>query len=67
MAAASLAGILAFGILSDDDPVQVAGSAFPQRGLRASEDLCGPDIGILLEGLTDGQTQAPEGDMVGDI
>lgn len=67
MAAASLARVLAFGILSDDDPVQVAGCALSQRGLRAAEDLCRPDIGILLEGLTDGQAQAPKGDMVGNI
>jgi hypothetical protein len=67
MAASSLTRILALGILSDNDPVQVPRGALSQRGLRASKDLGRPNICVLLEGLTDGKAQTPEGYMVRDI
>lgn len=57
--AASLAGVLALAVLADDDPVQVAGAAVAQRRLGATEDLCRSDVGVLLEGLADGQAESP--------
>ncbi|KAI9903736.1 hypothetical protein N3K66_000265 [Trichothecium roseum] len=63
----ALARVLALAVLAHDDPVQVAGGAVPERGLRAGEDAGGTHVGVLLEGLADGQAEAPEGDMVRNI
>lgn len=65
--APALPGVLAFAVLADDHPVQVAVVAFAEGGLRASEDAGGPDVGVLLERLADGEAEAPEGDVVGDV
>ena len=67
MRPASLPRVLAFAVLPDNHPVQVSGLAIAQRGLRTREDPSGPDVSVLLEGLADGEAQAPERDMIGDI
>lgn len=64
---AALAGVLALAVFADDDPVEVAGAAVLQRGDGAPEDAGGADVGVLLEGLADGEAEAPEGDVVRDV
>jgi len=50
---ASLAGVLTFGILAHNDPVQVAVLGVAQGGRRSTKDFCRSNVSILLEGLTD--------------
>lgn len=63
----ALTGIFAFAVFADYDPVEITTSAIAEGGLCAAEDLCRAHICVLLEGLADGQSQAPEGDVVRDI
>ena len=67
MRAAALAGILALGVLADDDPVEVAGVGVAEGGGDAAEDFGGADVGVLLEGLANGEPEGPERYVVGDI
>ena len=60
------AGVLALGVLADDDPVDVlavrrAGSS------RPGSTRAGPHVGVLVEALADRQAQAPERDVVGHL
>jgi len=59
VAAASVAGVFAFGVLADDHPVQVSDLAVAERGLSSAEDFGGAYIGVLLQGLADGEAEAP--------
>jgi hypothetical protein len=61
------AGVFAFGVLADDDPVEVARADAAQRRLDAGQDPGGSDVGVLVEALADRETQSPEGDMVGHV
>ena len=63
----ALARVLALRVLAHDHPVQVARLAAPQRRLRAAEDLGRPHVRVLLEGLADGQAEAPERDVIGYV
>ena len=65
--AAAHAGILAFRVLADDDPVQVLGLDIAQRALNAGQDAGRADIGVLVERLADREPQAPERDVVGNV
>jgi hypothetical protein len=67
MGATALAGVLAFGVLADDDPVEIGGGDVAERGFNAGQDAGGADVGVLVEGLADGEAKAPEGDVVGNI
>jgi hypothetical protein len=60
MSAATLTGVLAFGILSDDEPIEVASLAIGKGGRHSAENPGWPDVGVLLQSLTDGQAQTPE-------
>ena len=60
MRAATLAGIFAFGILANDHPVKILGRNAAQRAFDSRQDAGRADIGILIEGLADGEAQAPE-------
>ena len=62
-----MAGAFAFGVLADYYPVKGAGGTVPEGGRGAPEDPRGPHDGILLEGLAEGEAEAPKGDMVWDI
>lgn len=59
--------VLAFAVLPDDHPVQVARGTFPEGGFRAPEDAGWAHVSVLLEGLADCETETPEGDVVGDV
>jgi len=68
VAAAAVAGVFPLGVFTHDDPVEffsvfLAGG---ERGGDAVEDAGGADIGVLLEGLANGEAEAPERDVVGD-
>jgi hypothetical protein len=65
--AAALAGVLAFAVFADDDPVEIARLAVAQRGLGALEDACWSHVGVLLEGLADGEAKTPERDVIRNI
>ena len=54
------AGIFAFRVLADDDPVQVPGSPVPQGAQDTRQDAGGPDVCILIESLADGQAKSPK-------
>ena len=65
--APALPGVFALGVFADDDPVEVAGAGVAKGGGDAAEDFCGADVGVLLEGLADGEAQGPEGYVVGNV
>ena len=54
MRAPALAGVFAFCVFADDEPVERFSTAVSERGLGAAEDPGGADVGVLLEGLADG-------------
>src|SRR5438094_8020552 len=59
--------VFAFGILADDDPVEVLGPATLQRTFDARQQPSWADIGVLVESLTDLEAQAPQRDVIGDV
>ncbi len=59
--------VLAFGVFADDDHVDIAGVAVGERGVDAVEEDGRADVGELIEAAADGEEQAVEGDVVGDI
>lgn len=65
--ATTLTRILSLAVLTDDDPVKVIGSALAQRGLGAAEYTCWAYVSVLLERLADGESQTPQGNMIGDV
>lgn len=67
MRASTLTSVLAFAVLTDNHPIKVSDITVAQGRLCAAEDTRGTHIGVLLEGLADGETEAPEGDVVGNI
>lgn len=62
---AALASVFAFRVLADDNPVEISGVV--EWGCDAAEDARRADVGVLLERLADGEAEAPEGDMIGDV
>lgn len=63
----TLARILAFAVLANNDPVEIPNVAVAEGRLGTPEYSSGADIGILLEGLADSQTKTPERDVIRDI
>lgn len=63
----ALTGVLAFAVLADDDPVEIASLAVSQRGLSTLEDSCWAHVGVLLEGLADGEAKTPERNVIRNI
>src|SRR5437867_2346920 len=59
--------VFAFGILADDDPVEVFGSATLQRTFNARQQPGWADIGVLVESLADLEAQAPQRDVIGNV
>jgi hypothetical protein len=59
--------IFALAVLADDDPVKVARLAVAERRLGSPQDLGGPNVGILLERLADGQTKTPQRNVIRDV
>ena len=67
MRATALTRILAFAVLTNDDPIKISSSCFPEWRLSPSEDACWPYISVLLEWLAYAETQPPERNMVRDV
>ena len=67
MGAPAMAGIFAFRVLPDDQPVQITDADIAQRAGDAGQDARRADIGVLVEPLADLQTQAPERNMVRNV
>lgn len=65
MRAAALAGVLTFGVLADEHPVDLLGCV--EFAFCSWEGADRADVGIELEGAAEGEQQAPEGDMVWDV
>lgn len=65
--ATTLAGVLALTILTDDDPVELAGLAVGERRGRAGQDARPAHVCVLLQRLADGKAEAPERDVIGHI
>ena len=65
--AAAEAGVLAFAVLPDDDPVEFGVIGLAQRGHDAGQELDRADVGPLVEVLGDVQAQAPQADVVGHV
>src|SRR4029079_5962415 len=64
---AAEAGVLAFAVLPDDDPVEFGVVGLAQRGLDAGVELHRADVRPQVEVLGDVQPQTPEADVVGDV
>ena len=50
----AVAGVLAFGVLAHDHPVEISARAVPEGRGGPAQDASGPDVGVLLEGLAEG-------------
>ncbi len=59
--------VFALGVLADNDPVEASAGAVAQGRGGAAQDAGGTHVGVLLEGLAEGEAQAPEGDVVRDV
>ena len=60
------AGVLALGVLADDDEVDVARLLPGQRALDPRQEDAGAVAHVLLEALADRQAQAAQRDVIGD-
>jgi hypothetical protein len=67
MSPAADAGVLSFGVLANDDPVQVLALAVAQRRLDTGQDARRSNVGVLVEPLADLEPKAPQSDVVGDV
>lgn len=65
--ATPLPRVLAFTVLAHNHPVETAHRAVAQGGAGAAEDPGRAHVSVLLEGLADGEPQAPEGNVIGDV
>src|SRR4051812_42720147 len=65
MHTAAVAGIFAFRVFPNDDPVDLF--TVVQRAFHAGQDPCRTHIRILVEALRNRQTQAPERHMIGNL
>ena len=65
--AAADAGIFAFRVFADDDPVEFLAVHVAQRAGDAGQDAGRADIGVLIERLADREPQAPQRDVVGHV
>lgn len=58
MRAAALTGVLAFGVLADEHPVDLPGCV--EFAFCSWESADGADVGVELKGPAEGEQQAPE-------
>ncbi len=65
--APAVAGIFALAVLAHDDPVDAAGRDGAKRRLDPRQEPRRAHIGVLVEALADGEAQAPQGQVVGQI
>ena len=64
----ALPGVFAFAIFADENPVDAFGWVDSgEWGLDAGKGANGANIGVELHRTADGEEEAPEGDVVGDI
>ena len=61
------AGVLPFSVLAHHDPIQIARLDAAQRARHPGQQARRADVGVLIEALTDGEAQAPERDVIGDV
>ncbi len=61
------AGIFALGILAHDHPVELAAIHVAQRRGDPRQHAGRAHVGVLIEGLADGEPKAPERDVVGNL
>ena len=59
--------VLALGVLADHDEIDVAALGLGQRRLDARVKIGGTHVGVLIEGAPDGQQQAVERGVIGNI
>ena len=59
------ARVFAFGVFTDDDPVDFFAAG--ERAGNAGQHARRPHVGVLIEALADRQPQAPQRDMVGHV
>ena len=60
-------GVLAFGVLADDEEVDVAGLAAGERARHAGHQADWPEVDVLVELAAEEDQRAPERDVVGDL
>lgn len=65
MRASALAGVLAFRVLADEHPVDFPGGF--DLAFCAGECAYGANVGVELEGATQGEEEAPKRDVVWDF
>lgn len=66
MDASTDTGVLALGVLTDEDHVDVLWTLVAEWPADAGEEPDGTDIDEQVEALADGQKEAPERDVVWD-
>jgi len=67
MTTPALAGVFTFRVLADNDPVQITGAHAFKRALYARQYPRRPDVGVLIERLTDRQPQPPQCEVIGHV
>src|SRR5262249_41905444 len=65
--ASSDARVLSLRVFAYDYPVELLVLHTAQRAGDAGQDAGRPDVGVLIEGLADGEPETPERDVVGDL
>ena len=60
-------GVLALGVLADDDEVDVRGRATGQGRAHSRQEPHRPHVHVLVEAAADGDQQAPERDVIRDV
>ena len=59
--------VFSFTILADDNPVKVFGTTVLERRVYATEDAGRTYVNVLIQHITNGENEAPQGDMVRDV
>ena len=64
---AANSGVFALGVLAHDDPVEFVAVDVSKRGRDPRQHAGRAHVRVLIEGLTDGKAQAPQGNVVGNV
>jgi hypothetical protein len=60
-------GVLSLRILAHDHPVKLGAPDGPERTGNAGKDARWTHVGILVKWLADGELQAPQGEVIGNV
>ena len=60
-------GVLAFGVFTHDDPIEILGTTTFQGRVDARQYAGGSNVGVLIKTLANLQAQAPQGHMIRNV